>query len=176
MEKCVGELVNIITAKKYINLYSTGFTRKKEDQKNLEPLLILLRNEYDDFLIDIDIKVFAKCENEEDEAGVFLDLLNREWEKNSTISPIPSAISIAEALEKLSNQLNRRILVVFRSFTDIYDEKEKDIFRVLRKFIEIFEGSPYLGILIISDRPTYHWELYPESKLDERHVVFKEYP
>jgi hypothetical protein len=175
MERFFKELENVITAKRYVNLYSKGFTRKGEDQKNVKHVRSKLEKEYGNSLIDIDITKFKECETEEQEVEVFLELINTASEGNDSKESISSAISIAKALEKLSKKLDNPTLVVFHSFCDIHDEKEKDILRALRKFIEIYERSLYLGILIVSDRPTHHWELYPESNLDDRHVAFKEY-
>jgi hypothetical protein len=176
IEKFVGELLNIITAQRYVNLYSKGFTRDEEDLQDMERFHSKLVEEYGSILINIDIKGFEDCDSNEEEAAVILELINKAIEINDFTDPIPDAISITDALEKLSKKLDRRVLLVFHCFSDIYDEKEKNILRAIRKFIEIFEKSRYLGILIISYRPTHHWELYPESKLDERHVAFKEYP
>jgi hypothetical protein len=176
MERFFDELYNFITANRYVNLYSKGFTQKKDGQKNVELFRSQLKKEYGNSLIDIDIKKFENCETEEQEAEVFLDLINTALEGNDSKEPISSSISITKAMEELSKKLDSPTLVVFHCFCDIHDEKEKDILRALRKFIEIYERSLYLGILIVSDRPTHQWELYPESNLDERHVVFKEYP
>ncbi|MFC2146384.1 hypothetical protein ACFLRT_03380 [Acidobacteriota bacterium] len=176
MEGFVSELTNFITANKYVNLYSKGFTRKKEDQQNVGHFRSQFEKEYGNSLIDIDITKFEACETEEDEAEVILELINKALGINGSKGPIPDAISIAEALKKLSQKLDERNLVVFHCVSDIHDEKEKDILRAIRKFIEIFDKSQYLGILIISDRPTHHWELYPESNLDDRHVAIIEYP
>jgi hypothetical protein len=175
MERFFKELGNVITANRYVNLYSKGFTLKREDQKNVKHVRSQLEKEYGNSLIDIDITKFKDCETEEQETEVFLDLINIAFEGNDSKEPISGTISIAKSLEELSKKLSHPILVVFHSFCDIHDEKEKDILRALRKFIEIYDRSLYLGILIVSDRPTHHWELYPESSLDERHVAFKEY-
>ena len=176
MERFFKELDNMITANRYVNLYSKGFTGKREDQQNFKNVHSQLEQEYGNSLIDIDIKKFEPCETEEQEVEVFLELVNTAFEGNDSKEPISNVISNAEALEKLSKKLDNPALVVFHSFCDIHDEKEKDILRDIRKFIEIFEKSLYLGILIVSERPIHHWELYPESNLDDRHVAFKEYP
>lgn len=175
MERFFIELDNVITANRYVNLYSKGFTRKREDQQNVEQLRSKFKKEYGNSFIDIDITKFDACETEEKEAEVFLDLINTAWKGKESKGPISSTISIAKALEELSKKLDGPTLVVFYCFCDIHEEIEKDVLRALRKFIEIFEKSRYLGILIVSDRPTHHWELYPESNLDDRHVAFKEY-
>ena len=175
MDTFVKELDNFITSKRYVNLYSRRFTGKQEGQPNLEHFRSLLAGECGSLVIDIDMQAFETCEDTEAEAAVLLEMINKALEKHGFTDAIPDAISFTGALEKLSAKLDRRALVVFHFFCDIFSEKEKDIFRAIRKFIEIFEKSRYLGILIISDRPTHHWELYPESKLDDRHVVYKEY-
>jgi hypothetical protein len=176
MERFFKELDNVITANRYVNLYSKGFTRENENQKNLENFRSQLKKEYGKSLIDIDIKKFEACETEEEEAEVFLELINKALKENDFKEPIANVISITEALYKLNKKIDTRTLAAFHCFSDVHDGKEKDILRAIRKFIEIFEKSLYLGILIVSDRPTYHWELYPESNLDDRHVTFKEYP
>jgi hypothetical protein len=175
MERFFKELENVITANRYVNLYSKGFTRKEEDKQKVQHLRSQLEKEYGNSLTDIDITKFKDCETEEQETEVFLNVINIALEGNDSKGPISSAISIAESLAKLSKKLDHPNLVVFHCFCDIHDEKEKDILRALRKFIEIFDKSLYLGILIVSDRPTHHWELYPESNLDDRHVTLKEY-
>lgn len=176
IDKFVSELDNFITVERYVNLHSKRFTGKEEGQRDLELFRSHLAEECGSLVIDIDIQAFETCEDIEAEAAVILELINKALKKHGFTGPISNAISVTGALEKLSAKLDRRALVVFQFFCDIYNEKEKDMLRAIRKFIEIFEKSLYLGILIISDGPTYHWELYPESKLDDRHVAYKEYP
>jgi len=178
MERYVSEIINFLTTNRYVNLYSNLLTKEKIDRKypDLEHLLAGLSREYGDSFVGIDIQRFYGCDTEEDEASVFLETINKVLRKSDSIRGIiPTAISIADALEKLSKKLDSTTLVVFYFFSDVHNEKEKDLFRALRRFIEIFEGSLYLRILIISKRPTYDWELYPESRLDERHVAYIEY-
>jgi hypothetical protein len=176
IDKFISELDNFITTNRYVNLHSKRFVGKEEGKQNLEHFRSKLAEKCGSLVIDIDIKAFETCEDSEAEAAVILELIEKALKKHGFKDSIPGAISVTGALEKLSARLDRRALVVFHCFSDIYDEKEKDIFRAIRKFIEIFEKSRYLGILITSDRPVHHWELYPESKLDDRHVAYKEYP
>lgn len=176
MDKFIRGLDNFITEHRYVNLHSKGFEPGEKTQKDLELLRSKLSEECGSFFIDIDVKAFSECETEEEEAAVILKLLNDAIAKEQSLAPIPGAISVTDALVKLSERLDQRTLAVFHCFCDIYNEKENNLFRAFRKFIEIFEKSRYLGLLIISDQPTHHWELYPESKLDDRHVAYKEYP
>lgn len=181
-DKFVNELSNYITEKRYVNLYSNEFSREVEDRQTLDFICSKLEEEDGRFSILIDIKAFDTCEEEEEEkkeeeeAKVILELINRAIGENRFMPPLSNAMSITDALDKLSKTLDRRCLMIFHCFSDIYDEKEKDVLRAIRKFIEIFEKSFFLRILIISDRQVHHWELYPESKLDDRHVAYKEYP
>jgi hypothetical protein len=172
----VGELVNFISTNRYVNLHSGRFIGERQGQEDLKQIRSRLIEEYGGPVIDVDIKRFHGCETEEAEAGVMLELIHEALEKSHLPDTTSSVLSISEVLEKLNKGLDSRTLVLFHFFSDIHDEKERDILRAIRKFIEIFEKSLYLGILIISDRPTHHWELYPESRLDDRHVFFKEYP
>jgi hypothetical protein len=171
----VNKLQCFITANSYINLYSREFSKDNQGQERLSILHSKLEATYGNALFDIDIKEFRPCEGEEEDAVVALKIINKTLEING-IDPIRSAISVTEALKKLSQKVEDRcILVVFHFFSDIYEEKEKDILRSIRKFIEIFEKSFSLSILIISHSPTYNWELYPEASLDDHHVVLIEY-
>lgn len=176
IDKFVSELDNFITANRYVNLHSKRFSVEEEGNRNLQHFRSKFAEKCGNLLIDIDVKAFETCEEAEEEAAIILELINKALKKHGFKDSISDAISVTGALEKLSAKLDRRALVVFHFFCDIFDEKEKDIFRAIRKFIEIFEKSRYLGILIISDKPVHHWELYPESKLDDRHVAYKEYP
>lgn len=173
-EQFIGRLQNIITANSYVNLHSKEFLKDKIGRKLLDILFLKLKEGYHQTVFNINSKEFKLCEGEEDDVAAALKIINQTLEKYD-LDEIPSAISVTEVLQQLSQILNHRSLVVFHLFSDIHDKKEKDLLRSIRKYIEIFEKSLNLNILIISERPTYNWELFPESELDDRHVTLIEF-
>jgi hypothetical protein len=170
-EETVSKLKNVIVRERFVNCYSREFS--PESQEELEQFLLKLKETYKKTYLEIDIKEFENCENEKQETKVLLELINRELTGKGLQSVQIKAISIPNALHKWSNDLDGQALLVFYSFHDRYSEKEKNILRSLRKALrDKNEISSYLGILIVSNRQVFKWELFPESNLDERHVVF----
>jgi hypothetical protein len=174
LEDSIGRLKKIVVGKRFVNCYSREFS--PENQQQLEQFLSKLKEAYKKIVyVDINIREFACCVNEEQEVTVLLELISRELTAKGLSSIHREAISIASALFTWSNGLDQQVLLVFRFFHDLYSEKEKNILRSLRKAIRNRDRlSSYLGILIISNREISTWELYPESNLDERHVAFFE--
>ena len=166
----ICKLKNVIVAERYVNCYSREFS--PENQPEFEDFLSRLKQEYRNIYVDIDIQSFEECENEEQEAKALLDLINMELTGKGLDTIDTEAISIPGALNKFSDDLNGRALLVFHSFHDFYSENEKNILRSLRKALRFEKISSYLGILIVSNRKVSRWELFPESNLDERHVTF----
>jgi len=174
MERTVEKLINVIANRQFVNCYSREFS--PENQRELEQFLSKLKEEYKGIIyIDIDIQVFESCEDEEQEAKTLLEIINRELTGKGINNVDTQAISIANALHKWSKSLDRRTLLGFHSFLDLYNEKEKNVLRSLRKALRSRdEMGSYLGVLIVSNRKVLKWELFPESNLDERHVAFFE--
>ncbi len=164
----MDQLRNIIVTKRHVNCYSHEFTRKNE--KVIEQLLAQLESGSKHFFLAIDIRQFDRCEEQAQEANIFLDLLNSTFETDGGNRLDIEPISTANILIKWSEVLEGRVLLVFHCFYDPSDEKEKNILRSLREAIP--HVSRYLGILIISTREVSDWELFPESNLDNRHVAF----
>lgn len=177
LEEIINELkdVIVIAGDRFINCYSPEFS--PENNKELKRFLAALRGEHKNIVyVDVDIESFETCEDEEQEAAVLLGLINSELTAKDCESVDINAISIGNALYKWSNVLDGRALVVFHCFHDVYSEKEKNILRSLRRAYRNKEDmSRYLSILIVSNRPVYRWNLYPESPFDERHVALFEY-
>ena len=171
LENTISRLKKIIVGERFVNCYCREFS--PENQLKLEKFLSKLKESYKDIIyVDIHIQVFEGCKNEEIEANVLLGKINRETTAKGLDSFHQQAISIANALYKWSNSLDRRALLVFHCFHDRYNEKEKNILRSLRKALRNRNKlSGYLGILIVSNRDVSQWELFPESNLDERNVA-----
>lgn len=172
MEHFIKELQSLISAERYVNLHSKALKKKNQ---LLTGILSNLERENEGAFIQIHTEAFVGCETEEDEVKVVLPLLNQALKENGYPDSIHGAISITDALRKFNSNLERPFLAVFHFFKDEDDMKEKNIIRSIRKFIEIYEKSRFLAILIVSSKPTTHWELYPESNLDDRHIVFIEF-
>lgn len=170
----VNKLKNIIVDKRFVNAYSREFS--PENKMELEQFLSKLKETYKSEYVGIDIQALEDCETEAHETKLLLELINRELAGQGIKTFQTQSFSIAAALSRWSEHLDRKVLLVFHCFHDRYSEKEKNILRALRKTLtNTDEISSYLGILIISTRPVYTWELFPESNLDERHVVFAEF-
>ncbi len=172
MEETINRLKNCIATKQFVNCYSRKFSL--ENQAQLELLLAKLKEGYHSMVVDINIQECQHCGSEEEEAAFMLKLINKELTAKGFNSIPTEALSIANALHKFSQSLDERALLIFHYFHDLYDEKEKNILRSLRK-AHRNELSAYLRILILSDKQTSKWQLFPESNLDERHVAFFEY-
>jgi hypothetical protein len=174
LESTINQLKKIVVGQRFVNCYSRKFSLEK--QQELEQFLSKLKEAYKDIkYVDIDVREFAACINEEQEVTILLELIRRELTAKGIGSIHLQAISIANALFTWSKGLDQQALLVFRFFHDLYSEKEKNILRSLRKTIRNSNQlSSYLGILILSNRNVSKWELYPESNLDERHLAFFE--
>ena len=169
-EATIYQLQKVIVTDRFVNCYSREFSRK--NQRKLEQFLIRLKEIYKKIpYVEIDIQEFENCENEKQEAKVLMDMINLELTGKGIKGIQEHAISIPNSLYNWSEKLDKQSLVIFHCFHDIYSEKEKNILRSLRRTLTM-AGSNYLGILIISNREIFKWELFPESNLDERHVVF----
>jgi hypothetical protein len=165
------KLRSVIVQKQFVNCYSKEFS--PGDRSTFEPFLLNIGGIHKQVIyIDIDNLNFEQCENEEQEAVLLLDLIGKEWQARGFGDLNINAISIADALHKWSNTLNidQKVLLVFHFLHDIYNEKEKNILRSLRRVCRS-ELSAFLKILIISTQPLSKWELFPDSNLDERHVT-----
>lgn len=172
-EETVEKLRNIIVDKRFVNAYAREFS--PENKKELEQFLSKLKEIYKNIYVEIDIQQLEDCESEEQETMLLLELVNRELAGQGFRTFQKQSFSIAAALSKWSNYLDQRVLLVFHCFHDRFSEKEKNILRALRKALtNADEISSYLGILIVSTREVFKWELFPESNLDERHVAFFE--
>lgn len=170
-EEMIYELKKTIMNKRFVNCYSREFSTGKPEK--LKQFLSLLKDMYKDVFLRIDIREFEHCEDEEQEAEKLLESINRELTGQGLTLVQGQAFSIASAISKWSNELDSQTLLVFHCFNDRYSEKEKNILRALRKTLTNKNDlSGYLGILIVSNREAFKWELFPESNLDERHVLF----
>jgi hypothetical protein len=171
----LNKLKNEIMNQRYVNCYSRQFS--PESPNELERFLSDLKNEYNkNIYLEINIRAFEACETEEAEVKALLELLNKELAEKGLVLFQGKAYSMSTAISKWSETLDSKALLVFHCFHDRYSEKEKDILRSLRKTLrDKNELSSYLGILIISNRKVSTWELFPESNLDDRHVIFYEY-
>ena len=174
-EDTINKLKKVIVTKRFVNCYSGGFSR--ENRQGLEQFLLKLKETYKNIIyVDIDIRGFGRCENEEQEANVLLDSINRELNGKDLNDPPAQAISIANVLHKWSNSLDNQVLLVFHCLNNRDSENEKNILRSIRKTLRNREKiSRYLGVLIISNFKVTRWELFPESNLDDRHVAFFEF-
>jgi len=170
----VNQLIKVIVRERFVNCYSREFS--PENQQELKHFLLKLKESYKNIYVDIDIRKFEKSKGEEQDAKALLQLINRELTGKGIKGFQTRAFSIATALSRWSANLDRQALLVFHCFHDLYSEKEKNILRSLRKTLRNSdEMSGYLGLLIVSNREVFKWELFPESNLDERHVAFFEY-
>lgn len=170
-EEAIDTLKNTIVDKRFVNCYSREFSPEKPEK--LKQFLSQLKDIYKHVFVRIDIREFEQCEDEEQEVEKLQESINRELTTLGLTLIQLHAFTIASALSKWSDKLDDQALLVFHCFHDRYSEKEKDILRVLRKTLSNKdELSGYLGILIVSNREVFRWELFPESNLDERHILF----
>lgn len=174
IEEIVYRLKNMIANQRFVNCCSRKLS--PENKGALDRLLSKLKEGYKNIYVEIDIREFEKYENEKEEVKVLLESIDRELIRQGFDHFQGEAYSMATALSRWGDTLEKHALLVFHCFHDRYSEKEKDILRSLRKTLrDKNELSSYLGILIISNRKVSTWELFPESNLDERHVAFYEY-
>ena len=174
-EENIKKLKNMIASKRFVNCYSGNFSKK--NQQELEQFLLKLREVHQSIIyVGIDAQVFDNFNEEEQEGAVFLELINRELTEKGLTNVDIKAISIANAFVKWSNELQERALIVFHFFSNPQNEREKNILRSLRKATRNKDQiKSYLSMLIVSDKKIHNWELYPESNLDERQVVYFKY-
>lgn len=170
----LNKLKNIIAGNRFVNCFTHGFSEEKS--RELDEFLASLKAEYrDKILVAVDIQAFAACENEEKEAAVLVDAINREFAAKGLTEFSQHVISVSNAIHMWGKDLDERVLLVFHCFRDLYSENEKNILRSLRKtHRNERELSSYLRILIVSDRKISRWLLFPESNLDERHATLFE--
>ena len=79
MEEIVNELKNVIVneGERFVNCYSSRFSI--ENKGTLKQFLLTLKEEYKKILyVEVDIKIFEKCQDEEQEAKILLELINHE--------------------------------------------------------------------------------------------------
>ncbi|MCK4766105.1 MAG: hypothetical protein KAW12_28155 [Candidatus Aminicenantes bacterium] len=176
MEETIKNLKKLILREQFVNCYSQKFS--PENRSTVEQFLSSLKAIHKNVIyIDINGLLFEQCEDEEQEANLLLKLIGKEWDAKGLGEMNLKTISIADALYKWSNILDtdKKVLLVFHLLRYPYSEKEKNLLRSLRKTIRNADKmSRYLGILIISNRAVSHWELFPESNLDDRHVAILE--
>ncbi len=171
-EKTIRKLLNTLIMNHFVNLHSENFSL--EDRKELDEARTKIRESAEGILVDLDIQVFDDCETQEEEAQVLLKLINQRLASAGFPDSITGAMSIADGLNKFSGILDKEkkdALVILYGFTDTSDEVEKDVLRSVRLLTGL-TPSPFLGVLLISDRPVREWELFPESNIDERHLAF----
>jgi hypothetical protein len=173
IQESVYRLKNIIASQRFVNCFSREFSPENEGE--LRRLLSKLKEGYNNLYIEIDIQGFENCENEEEEAMVLLEAIDRELIRQGLAPFQGHAYAMSTALSRWGDTLDKRTVLIFHCFHDRYSEKEKNILRTLRKTLSNKgQLSGYLGILLVSNREVFKWELFPESNLDERHLAFFE--
>lgn len=168
------KLKGVIVQHQFVNCYSPEFS--PENRSHLDKFLSTISKEYGNIILgEIHIDVFVNCNNEEQEANALQALINCELFQKGIEPIVIPAISIADMLQKWSKTLDsdKKALLSFYFFQDLYNENEKNILRSIRKACRS-ELSAYLRILLVSTRPLSGWHLFPESNLDERFVTFFE--
>lgn len=174
-EKKLTELLNRTTVRRYVNLHADG---NPLDQGTIDALIKrIAEKDYPKYCISVNIESIPcsdEREDEKEEAGYLKDLINEEMAKKQ----FPHWIHEANTIDRLLHQLNERLedpaLIIFYQFKSPDDEKEKNLLRSLRKFIQ-FKDSFLLGLLLISSQELKKWDLHPFSVLDERFVEFFSY-
>ena len=162
-------LLNKIVIRRYVNLY---FGDKKEHQPEE---IVNIVNEIvsgkrtNDYYIQVDIEKLKS--SWEKASQILVDTINSYLSKVKFEHWIHGADSIYKALVALNERLDSPALIIFHYFTQPENEHEKDVFSFIRKFIEEKE-SIFLGILIISTKPSENWDLAPYSSLDDRYVEY----
>lgn len=170
-KKRLNELANRIIVHRCVNLYADGNALDTGAIDDITKRIIETQRE--NYYIIVNIENIPG-ENEKKEAGYLKDIINEEMAKKQ----FPHWIHEANTIEHLLHQLNERLenpaLIVFHHFTSPEDEKEKNLLRSIRKFIQM-RDSILLGLLLISSQKLYKWDLRPGSDLDERFVDFFSY-
>lgn len=171
----LNHLLSKIAQSRYINLFFKDI--ELNDKLPIQALVPEIhRSYYGNIFVDVDIRVFNACKNESQEAETLLQIINNNPSARENNISIANAISITDTLDRLNITLGRPGLIVFHCFEDNCSEREKDTLRAIRRFLNVLkieENIPrLLGILIISNDRIDRWELFPESNLDGRYVLF----
>lgn len=124
----------------------------------------------DCYSISVDIGDIPN-KKEELQAHFLKDFINEEMAKRQFSHWIHRANTIDSVLHQLNQRLEKPTLLIFFQFVSNKNNKEKDILRSIRKFIQM-RDSLFLGILLISSEKLYKWDLRPYSDLDERMIEF----
>jgi hypothetical protein len=162
------KLINRIIIRRYVNLYADGNALDTEIIDDMIDKITGMQEKV--YCIAVDIKSIP-VGDEKQEADYLKDIVNEEMAKKQ----FPHWIHEANTIEHLLHQLNERLedpaLIIFYQFTSPEDEKEKDLLRSLRKFIQMRE-SLLLGLLLISSQKLGKWDLHHYSDIDERVVEY----
>ncbi len=112
----IVNLSNLITAKRFVNLYSRECT-DTGGEVIVEEILPMLREEQGrDYFFDVNLKRFTGRENDDEQVSILKDIFKEELSKKGTKKRLAPAISIADALSKWSEIFQRPGLAVFHSF------------------------------------------------------------
>jgi hypothetical protein len=167
-KKRLNQLINRITVRRYVNLHADGNALDTETIDDMIDRLTGMQEKV--YCIVVDIKSIP-VGNEKKEAGYLKDFINEEMAKKQ----FPHWIHEANTIEHLLHQLNERLedpaLIIFYQFTSPGDEKEKNLLRSIRQFIQM-RDSLLLGLLLISSQKLGKWDLRPYSDIDERVVEY----
>jgi hypothetical protein len=169
-------LLNTIAVKRYVNLFLRESENHELNAVKEEIVSPFKQPGYHEFCLEVDIRSFSKCENEKQEAGVFLKIIKDLQSQSSALSnkKLKGGRSISLIMDQVNEKLEKPAVIIFHYFQNHFSEKEKDILRSVRKYISLTE-SRFLGILLLSNDRVDKWELFPESNLDGRYVEFFEY-
>jgi len=162
------QLMNRITVRRFVNLHADGNTL---DTGIINDVINSVTEMHQGvYCIAVDIKSIP-VGDEKKEAGYLKDIINEEMTKKQ----FPHWIHEANTIEHLLHQLNERLedptLIIFYQFISPEDEKEKNLLRSLRQFIQM-RDSLLLGLLLISSKKLDKWDLRPYSDIDERVVEY----
>jgi hypothetical protein len=167
-KKGLRKLLNRITIKRYVNLHFNG--SPPEDEKIIDNIINKIqKNQKGSYCITVNINSLPQ--KEEKTVRTLIDIINDTLAEQQFKHWIHEGKSIDNVLEQLNERLEYPGLIIFYQFKSPEDEKEKDLLRSIRKFIQM-KDSLFLGILIISSHPTGDWDLSPYSDLDDRFVEY----
>lgn len=170
-EKNLKKLMNRITVRRYVNLHADG---NPLELGTIDDLIKRIA-EMDSPKYSIAINIKSMPGNDErEEAGYLKEIINEEMAKKRFPHWIHEADAIDSLLHHLNGLLEDPALLIFYQFTSPDDEKEKNLLRSIRKFIQMRE-SLFLGLLLISSQKLYKWNILPMTDLDERIVEFFPY-
>lgn len=170
-EMKLTKLMNRITVRRYVNLHAGGNTLDPGTITNL--MERIGKMDYPKYCIAIDIKDI-RGKDEKEEAGYLKELINEKMSEKQFPHWLHEANTIDGLLHHLNDRLEDPALIIFYQFTSPNIEKEKDLLRSIRKFIQ-FRDSFLLGLLLISNQELHKWSLHPLSDLNERFVEFFSY-